>query len=37
MLAELELPGPTVLPLERFEEGLARYRARETLKVVFRP
>jgi L-iditol 2-dehydrogenase len=37
LLGELELPEPTVLPLERFEEGLARYRSRETLKVVFRP
>jgi threonine dehydrogenase-like Zn-dependent dehydrogenase len=37
LLGELDLPEPTVLPLERFDEGLARYRARETLKVVFRP
>jgi L-iditol 2-dehydrogenase len=37
LLAKLELPEPTVLPLERFAEGLARYRARDALKVVFRP
>jgi L-iditol 2-dehydrogenase len=37
LLPELELPEPTVLPLERFAEGLRRYRERETLKVVFRP
>ena len=37
LLPELELPAPTVLPLDRFDEGLARYRARDVLKVVFRP
>jgi L-iditol 2-dehydrogenase len=37
LLTELELPEPLVLPLERFEEGVARSRAHETLKVVFRP
>ena len=37
LLGELDVPDPTVLPLDRFEEGLARYRAHETLKVVFRP
>jgi L-iditol 2-dehydrogenase len=37
LLPELDLPGPTVLPLERFEEGLDRYRRRESLKVVFVP
>jgi L-iditol 2-dehydrogenase len=37
LLGELDLPDPTVLPLDRFEEGLARYLAHETLKVVFRP
>jgi L-iditol 2-dehydrogenase len=37
LLRELELPEPLVLPLERFDEGLAAYRNREALKVVFRP
>jgi L-iditol 2-dehydrogenase len=37
LLGALDLPEPTVLPLERFEEGLDRYRRRETLKVVFTP
>jgi L-iditol 2-dehydrogenase len=37
LLTELDLPEPTVLPLDRFEEGLALYRARDVLKVVFRP
>jgi threonine dehydrogenase-like Zn-dependent dehydrogenase len=37
LLVELDLPEPVVLPLERFAEGLARYRAREALKVVFTP
>ena len=37
LLAELDLPDPLVLPLERFDEGLAAYRNREALKVVFRP
>jgi L-iditol 2-dehydrogenase len=37
LLTELELPEPTVLPLERFAEGLALYRARDVLKVVFHP
>jgi L-iditol 2-dehydrogenase len=37
LLAELDLPVPTVLPLERFAEGLELYRSREALKVVFRP
>jgi hypothetical protein len=37
LLRELDLPEPLVLPLERFGEGLAAYRNRETLKVVFRP
>ena len=35
--AELDLPEPLVLPLDRFDEGLAAYRDREALKVVFRP
>jgi L-iditol 2-dehydrogenase len=37
LLATLELPKPTVLPLERFAEGLELYRRREALKVVFTP
>jgi L-iditol 2-dehydrogenase len=37
LLRELDLPEPLVLPLERFDEGLAAYRSREALKVVFRP
>jgi L-iditol 2-dehydrogenase len=37
LLPRLGLPEPLVLPLERFDEGLAAYRKRETLKVVFRP
>lgn len=37
LLPELDLPEPLVLPLERFSEGLERYRRREALKVVFTP
>jgi L-iditol 2-dehydrogenase len=37
LLPELELPEPTVLPLERFAEGLDLYRSRRALKVVFTP
>jgi L-iditol 2-dehydrogenase len=37
LLAEIEVPAPTVLPLERFEEGLELYRAGAALKVVFTP
>jgi L-iditol 2-dehydrogenase len=37
LLPRLDLPEPLVLPLERFAEGLAAYRGREALKVVFRP
>jgi L-iditol 2-dehydrogenase len=37
LLPQLELPPPTVLPLERFAEGLARYRSGDVLKVVFVP
>jgi threonine dehydrogenase-like Zn-dependent dehydrogenase len=37
LLPELDLPEPTVLPLDRFDEGLARYRSGEALKVVFVP
>ncbi len=37
LLAQIDLPEPTVLPLERFEEGLALYRGGAALKVVFTP
>ena len=37
LLPELDLPEPTVLPLERFHEGLELYRRGEALKVVFTP
>ena len=37
LLPELDLPEPTVLPLERFAEGLELFRRREALKVVFVP
>jgi L-iditol 2-dehydrogenase len=37
LLPELDLPAPEVLPLERFADGLARYRSGEALKVVFVP
>jgi L-iditol 2-dehydrogenase len=37
LLPQLDLPEPTVLPLERFDEGLGLYSRRETLKVVFVP
>ena len=37
LLPELDLPEPTVLPLERFAEGLELYRRRRALKVVFTP
>ena len=37
LLPELDLPAPTVLPLERFAEGLERYRSGEAVKVVFTP
>jgi L-iditol 2-dehydrogenase len=37
LLPDLELPEPTVLPLERFDEGLELYRSRRVLKVVFTP
>jgi hypothetical protein len=36
-LPELDLPAPTVLPLERFAEGLELHRSRRALKVVFTP
>jgi L-iditol 2-dehydrogenase len=37
LLPGLELPEPTVLPLERFEDGLAQFREGRVLKVVFVP
>jgi L-iditol 2-dehydrogenase len=37
LLPRLDLPAPTVLPLDRFTEGLELYRSGEALKVVFRP
>jgi L-iditol 2-dehydrogenase len=37
LLPELGLPEPTVLPLDRFADGLELYRRREVLKVVFVP
>lgn len=37
LLDELDVPEPTILPLERFAEGLELFRRRETLKVVFTP
>jgi threonine dehydrogenase-like Zn-dependent dehydrogenase len=37
LLPELDLPEPTVLPLERFDQGLELYRRGEALKVVFIP
>jgi L-iditol 2-dehydrogenase len=37
LLPELDVPGPTVLPLERFDEGLELYRSGQALKVVFAP
>jgi threonine dehydrogenase-like Zn-dependent dehydrogenase len=37
LLPELDVPSPTLLPLERFAEGLELFRQREALKVVFVP
>ena len=37
LLPELDLPEPTVLPLERFDEGLELHRSGAALKVVFEP
>jgi threonine dehydrogenase-like Zn-dependent dehydrogenase len=37
LLPALDLPPPTVLPLDRFAEGLDLYRTRRALKVVFTP
>jgi L-iditol 2-dehydrogenase len=37
LLHELDVPEPTILPLERFAEGLELFRRRDALKVVFTP
>ncbi len=37
LLDELDVPEPTVLPLERFADGLETYRRRDALKIVFTP
>jgi L-iditol 2-dehydrogenase len=37
LLPELEVPSPTILPLERFAEGLDLFLRRRVLKVVFVP
>ena len=37
LLAELDVPEPVVLPLERFADGLELFRRRDALKVVFTP
>ena len=37
LLPTLDVPEPTVLPLERFDDGLDLYRSRRVLKVVFTP
>jgi L-iditol 2-dehydrogenase len=37
LLPRLDLPEPTVLPLDRFEEGLELYCTGDALKVVFTP
>jgi L-iditol 2-dehydrogenase len=37
VIGKLELPQPTVIPLERFEHGLELYRSGAALKVVFTP
>jgi L-iditol 2-dehydrogenase len=37
LLPQLDVPEPTVLPLERFDEGLDLYRSGRALKVVFTP
>lgn len=37
LLDEIEVPEPLALPLERFPEGLERFRRRDALKVVFTP
>jgi L-iditol 2-dehydrogenase len=35
LLHDLDVPEPTVLPLERFTEGLELYRSRKSTKIVF--
>jgi threonine dehydrogenase-like Zn-dependent dehydrogenase len=37
LLPELDVPEPTVLPLERFTDGLELFLSRRALKVVFTP
>jgi L-iditol 2-dehydrogenase len=37
ILPDLDVPEPTVLPLQRFTEGLQLYRSGRALKVVFAP
>jgi L-iditol 2-dehydrogenase len=37
LLPALDVPEALVLPLERFDEGLERFRRRQALKVVFTP
>jgi L-iditol 2-dehydrogenase len=37
LVTQCHLPEPTVLPLERFDEGLSLYRSGGALKVVFTP
>jgi L-iditol 2-dehydrogenase len=37
LLPTLDVPEPTVLPLERFADGLELFRSRRALKVVFTP
>ena len=37
LLPQLDVPEPLVLPLDRFDEGLDRFRRRDVLKVVFVP
>ena len=37
LLPRLELPAPTTLPLERFDEGLELYHSGRALKIVFTP
>ena len=37
LLPELDVPEPTILPLEQFSEGVELYRSGRALKVVFTP
>ena len=37
VIGKLELPEPTVLPLDRFDRGLELYRSGAAMKVVFTP